>query len=78
MKRLLAGIPFAVFTLSAFLAARSDAKLETIEQIIPGVWFRQGDLDQRPVFSKLMLVEGLVQSILTEPWFTPLSETTSL
>src|SRR6267142_2478869 len=46
MKRLLAGIPFAVFTLSAFLATRSDAKLETIEQIIPGVWFRYGDLDQ--------------------------------
>ena len=30
----------------AVIATRSDAKLETIEQIIPGVWFRQGDLDQ--------------------------------
>jgi glyoxylase-like metal-dependent hydrolase (beta-lactamase superfamily II) len=30
----------------ALVATRSEGKLETIEQIIPGVWFRQGDLDQ--------------------------------
>src|SRR5581483_4387574 len=46
IRRLLAGAPFAVLGLSAFLATRSEAKLETIESVIPGVWFRQGDLDQ--------------------------------
>ena len=46
MQRLLAGTSFAVLTLTSFLSTRSDAKLETIEQVIPGVWFRQGDLDQ--------------------------------
>jgi glyoxylase-like metal-dependent hydrolase (beta-lactamase superfamily II) len=46
MRRLFAGAPFAALGLAAFLATRSDAKLETIEPVIPGVWFRQGDLDQ--------------------------------
>ena len=32
--------------LIAIAATRSEGKLETIEQIIPGVWFREGDLAQ--------------------------------
>src|SRR6202011_4877349 len=31
---------------TALVATRSEGKLETIEQIVPGVWFRQGDLAQ--------------------------------
>ena len=30
----------------AFAASRSEAKLETLEKILPGVWFWQGNLDQ--------------------------------
>ena len=46
MWRPLAGTAFAVLALTAFLATRSDATLGTIEQVIPGVWFREGDLAQ--------------------------------
>ena len=45
-KRILLSAPFVALALTAFLVTRSDAKLETIEQVMPGVWFRQGDLDQ--------------------------------
>src|SRR5499427_1498844 len=38
--------PFVALMLLSFAATRSSGKLETIERIIPGVWFRQGDLDQ--------------------------------
>jgi glyoxylase-like metal-dependent hydrolase (beta-lactamase superfamily II) len=31
----------------AIAATRSDGKLETIERILPGVWFRQGDLEHK-------------------------------
>ncbi len=39
---LLAG--FAALASLAFFASRSDAKPETLSQILPGVWFREGDL----------------------------------
>src|SRR5262245_66276398 len=45
-KRIWLGAPFFALVLAALVTTRSDGKLETIEQIIPGVWFRQGDLDQ--------------------------------
>ena len=45
-KRIWLSIPFAALAFMALVATRSEGKLETIEQIIPGVWFRQGDLDQ--------------------------------
>jgi cyclase len=45
-KRIWLSAPFVALAFMAVIATRSDAKLETIEQIIPGVWFRQGDLDQ--------------------------------
>jgi cyclase len=45
-KRAWLGTPFVALMLSALFATRSEGKLETIERIAPGVWFRQGDLDQ--------------------------------
>ncbi len=45
-KRIWPVAPFAALVLAALIATRSDGKLETIEQVIPGVWFRQGDLDR--------------------------------
>src|SRR2546423_212222 len=45
-KRIWLSAPFAAVAFMALIATRSEGKLETIEQIIPGVWFRQGDLDQ--------------------------------
>src|SRR5437667_6376494 len=45
-KRRWLSAPFFVLALTAPVATRSEGKLETIGQIIPGVWFRQGDLDQ--------------------------------
>jgi cyclase len=45
-KRIWLSAPFIALASMALIATRSDGKLETIEQIIPGVWFRQGDLDQ--------------------------------
>ena len=48
MKRLRVFLVFAFVTLSsiALFVAHSDAKPETIRIIAPGVWFREGDLDQ--------------------------------
>jgi glyoxylase-like metal-dependent hydrolase (beta-lactamase superfamily II) len=45
-KRILSSAPFAALIFVTLVATKSEGKLETIEQIIPGVWFRQGDLDQ--------------------------------
>jgi cyclase len=45
-KRIWLSTPFVALTFMALVVTRSEGKLETIEQIIPGVWFRQGDLDQ--------------------------------
>jgi glyoxylase-like metal-dependent hydrolase (beta-lactamase superfamily II) len=36
----------AALAVIAFVATRSAAKLETIQPVIPGVWFWQGDIDQ--------------------------------
>jgi cyclase len=35
---------FAALASLAFFASRTDAKPETVQQIVPGVWFREGDL----------------------------------
>lgn len=35
---------FAMLAGLAFFVSRSDAKPETVQQILPGVWFREGDL----------------------------------
>jgi cyclase len=35
---------FAVLAATALFVARTDAKPETVAQIVPGVWFREGDL----------------------------------
>jgi cyclase len=45
-KRTILSAPFVTLALAAFFVTRSDAKLESIEQVMPGIWFRQGDLDQ--------------------------------
>ena len=45
-KRIWLSTPFVLLILTALVATRSEGKLETIEQIVPGVWFRQGDLAQ--------------------------------
>ncbi|HEY7387078.1 MAG TPA: MBL fold metallo-hydrolase [Bryobacteraceae bacterium] len=37
---------FAGFACLAFFASRSEANPETVRLIVPGVWFREGDLDQ--------------------------------
>src|SRR6266542_5897091 len=44
MRRILILSAFAVLAGLALFVARSDAKPETVEQIVPGVWFREGDL----------------------------------
>ncbi len=45
-KRTWLTTPFLALAVTALVATRSEGKLETIEQIVPGVWFRQGDLDR--------------------------------
>jgi glyoxylase-like metal-dependent hydrolase (beta-lactamase superfamily II) len=42
--RILMSAGFAVMASLALFVSRGDAKLETIEQVIPGIWFREGDL----------------------------------
>jgi len=44
MRRTLLISTFALLAVSALFVARTDAKPETISQIAPGVWFREGDL----------------------------------
>jgi cyclase len=44
MRRILLLSTFAVLAATALFVSRSDAKPETTEQIVPGVWFREGDL----------------------------------
>jgi glyoxylase-like metal-dependent hydrolase (beta-lactamase superfamily II) len=43
-KRVLILSVFAVLGGAALFVARTDAKPETVERIAPGVWFREGDL----------------------------------
>ena len=35
---------FAGLASLAFFAGRTDAQPETIKQVLPGIWFREGDL----------------------------------
>src|SRR5207302_5225166 len=44
MRRILLLSTFAVLATTALFVSRGDAKPETTEQIVPGVWFREGDL----------------------------------
>jgi cyclase len=43
-KRLLLLPPFLGLAATALFVSRTDAKSEALEQIAPGVWFREGDL----------------------------------
>src|SRR6266481_7809542 len=43
-KRIWLSAPFVLLIFTALVATRSEGKLETIEQIADGVWFREGDL----------------------------------
>src|SRR6478609_11436851 len=45
-KRILSSAPLAALIFAALIATKTEGKPPTIEQIIPGVWFRQGNLDQ--------------------------------
>ncbi|MFN7994033.1 MAG: MBL fold metallo-hydrolase [Bryobacteraceae bacterium] len=44
MKRVVMLSVFAVLAATALLVSRTDAKPETLEQVAPGVWFREGDI----------------------------------
>src|SRR5579872_71321 len=44
MRRILLSSVFATLAAMALFVARTDAKPETVQQILPGVWFREGDL----------------------------------
>lgn len=44
-KRTLLITGFSAMLALVFLVTESEAKLEAMEQIMPGVWFREGDLD---------------------------------
>jgi cyclase len=44
MRRILLLTTFAVLASTALFVSRTDAKPETVQQIVPGVWFREGDL----------------------------------
>ena len=44
MYRVALSVVFSALGGLALFVARSDAKPETVEQIVPGVWFREGDL----------------------------------
>jgi cyclase len=44
MRRILLLTSFAVLATTALFVSRTDAKPETVQQIVPGVWFREGDL----------------------------------
>ena len=38
---------FGLFLAGAFLATRTDAQPGTMKQVVPGVWFREGELEDR-------------------------------
>ena len=44
MRRILLLSTFAVLAGTALFVSRGDAKPETTSQVVPGVWFREGDL----------------------------------
>lgn len=45
MRRAWISTGFAIAAASALLISHSDAKPETVTEILPGIWFREGDLD---------------------------------
>src|SRR5689334_910224 len=44
MRRVIVLSGFAVLAATALFVSSSDAKPETVQQIVPGIWFREGDL----------------------------------
>ena len=44
MRRILLLSTFAMLAGTALFISRGDAKMETAEQVVPGIWFREGDL----------------------------------
>src|SRR6266851_4438414 len=46
MKRLLLATTFSVLAAITLFLTRGDAQPNTVKQIAPGVWFREGDLKQ--------------------------------
>src|SRR5579862_7092044 len=44
MRRIVLSSCFAALAATALFVARTDAKPETVQQIVPGIWFREGDL----------------------------------
>jgi hypothetical protein len=37
-------LTFGVLLCASFIVTRSDAQPNTVKQIVPGVWFREGDI----------------------------------
>src|SRR5450755_3935939 len=46
MRRIILSSLFAVLAATALFVVRTDAKPETVQPILPGIWFREGDLQQ--------------------------------
>ena len=46
MRRVILSSLFAALAATALFVARTDAKPETVQPILPGIWFREGDLQQ--------------------------------
>jgi glyoxylase-like metal-dependent hydrolase (beta-lactamase superfamily II) len=46
MKRACVALSFAALASLAFYSAKGESKLEMLQQIAPGVWFREGDLEK--------------------------------
>src|SRR5580692_6546285 len=46
MKRLILASAFGVLAMVSLFLTRGDAQPNTVKQIVPGVWFREGDIDK--------------------------------
>src|SRR5690349_9642635 len=44
--RIVLAFGFALLLSLGFLITRGDAQANSVKQVAPGVWFREGDLDQ--------------------------------
>ena len=44
MRRIILSSLFAALAATALFVVRTDAKPETVQPILPGIWFREGDL----------------------------------
>src|ERR1051326_4613136 len=44
MRRIILSSCFAALAATALFVARTDAMPEIVKQIVPGIWFREGDL----------------------------------